>query len=183
MSTINDNTIIDVLNKTGVTKLWNKVKSLTTPLSNTITAITNSKGAANGIATLDANSKLTTSQLPTLKTINGNSIIGSGNITLDLSLYNVVTTLPLTNPDPNKIYLVLTGGGPEGNIYTEYIYVNAKWEELGKYSAAINLEPYIEKSTKGQANGVAPLNANAKIDNTYLSISPISDTELDEILV
>lgn len=175
----------EVLNKNGVIKLWSKIKGLTTPLSNAIAAITDSKGAANGIATLDANSKLTTSQLPTLKSVNGESLVGSGNITIDLSLYKVVETLPTTNIDSNKIYLVLTQstGGQTGNLYTEYVYVNNKWEELGKYQASIDLTPYIEKSTKGQANGVAPLNANAKIDNTYLSISPISDTELDEILV
>ena len=52
------------------------------------------KGAANGVATLGSDSKLTASQLPALKTINGSSIVGSGNITIDLSLYKLVDALP-----------------------------------------------------------------------------------------
>lgn len=51
-------------------------------------------GKANGVATLGADSKLTAAQLPALKTINSQSIVGSGNITIDLSLFTVVESLP-----------------------------------------------------------------------------------------
>ncbi|MCM1079672.1 MAG: hypothetical protein NC344_10285 [Bacteroidales bacterium] len=51
------------------------------------TNVTDKLGKGNGIATLGTDGKLTAAQLPTLKTINGNSIIGSGNITLDLTPY------------------------------------------------------------------------------------------------
>ena len=41
------------------------------------------KGKPNGLATLDASGKLKGSQLPALKTINGKSILGSGNISIN----------------------------------------------------------------------------------------------------
>lgn len=108
--------------------------------------VTDKLGKANGIATLGADGKLTSTQLPAFKTINNFDIRGSGNIELDLTLYKVVTTLPTTQIDPDKIYLVLTNSTITGNIYTEYIYVDTKWEELGKYKANVDLTPYIKKS-------------------------------------
>lgn len=106
--------------------------------------VTDKLGAASGIATLGSDSKLTASQLPTLKTINGNSIIGSGNITLDLSIYTIVTELPATGAN-NKIYLVLTpGGGETGDLYSEYAYINSKWEKFGTYKAEVDLTSYVK---------------------------------------
>lgn len=52
-----------------------------------IAELNNKVGAANGIATLDTDSKLTANQLPSLKTINGSSLVGTGDIELDLSDY------------------------------------------------------------------------------------------------
>lgn len=74
----------------------------------------------------------------------GNGIDITGNTiscTLDTSLYSIVTELPETGL-PNKIYLLPSTKTEEGNIYTEYGYVDNKWEELGKYKADVNLEPY-----------------------------------------
>ncbi len=61
--------------------------------------------------------------------------------TLDTSLYSIVTELPETGL-PNKIYLLPSTKTEEGNIYTEYGYVDNKWEELGKYKADVDLSPY-----------------------------------------
>lgn len=85
---------------------------------------------------------------PQLKTVNGQSMIGSGNITIDLGVYKVVQTLP-TAPatgDEQKIHLVLDSSAPEGNKYKEYLYVSSKWELLGEYKAAVDLSPYAQKS-------------------------------------
>ena len=74
----------------------------------------------------------------------GNGIDITGNTiscTLDTSLYSIVTELPETGL-PNKIYLLPSTKTEEGNIYTEYGYVNNKWEELGKYTPTVNLTPY-----------------------------------------
>lgn len=80
-----------------------------------------------------------------LKTINGQAIEGEGDITIDLSLYKVVTTLPTADIDENKIYLVADASGKDKNVYEEYIYVAGKWELLGKYKAAVDLTPLTER--------------------------------------
>lgn len=97
------------------------------------------KGAANGVATLDANGKVPVEQMPTTKTINGASIFGSGNLQLSASLYKIVDTLPTTDIDTSKIYLVPASATTAKNNKTEYIYLGdpnkaydeSKWEKLG----------------------------------------------------
>ena len=69
----------------GLQTAWARTKEY---VSNVLkTSVSDRLGKANGIATLGADSKLTPSQLPTLKTVNGQSVIGSGDIAIDLSLY------------------------------------------------------------------------------------------------
>lgn len=77
-----------------------------------------------------------------IKTINGQSVLGSGDITLDLSLYKVVDSLPATGIDESKIYLVKSDETGDENVYTEYMYVNSAWEIIGQYKANIDLTPY-----------------------------------------
>lgn len=103
-------------------------------------------GAASGVATLDANKKLTAAQLPALKTVNGTSIVGSGNISIDLTLFKVVASLPSSGIDATKIYLVKSGSSGTQNIYTEYMYVNSAWEKLGEYQSTVDLTPYAKKT-------------------------------------
>lgn len=147
------------------------------------TNVTDKKGVANGLASLDASGKLPTAQLPTLKTINGNSIIGSGNISLDLSIYSVVTSLPATGAN-NKIYLVLTpGGGATGDLYTEYAWINNKWEEFGKYKAEVDLTPYMRKVDQKllvKQLGILYSETNVELDIDY-SKADGSDGESDTL--
>lgn len=68
------------------------------------------------------------------------------NVTLDTTLFKVVTELP-TAPatgDENKIHLVPNSTAGTNNSYIEYIYVNSAWEKLGEYTAAIDLTPYLK---------------------------------------
>lgn len=105
-----------------------------------------------------------------IKTINGNSLVGTGNISIDLSIYTIVESLPTTNINKNKIYLVAnSGSGDTANKYIEYIYTGdtakdynaANWEKLGEYKANVDLTPYL-KSTDAA--------------NTYLSKTDASST-------
>lgn len=98
------------------------------------------------IATLGNDGKLTASQLPALKTINNESVVGSGNITIDLSLYKLVTTLPTQNIDSNKIYLVKSAESENQDTYSEYIYLteSSTWEKLGTYKSDVDLSPYVK---------------------------------------
>lgn len=97
------------------------------------------KGFANGVATLDTDGKVPVEQMPTTKTINGASIFGSGSIQLSASLYKIVDTLPTTDIDTSKIYLVPASATTAKNNKTEYIYLGdpnkaydeSKWEKLG----------------------------------------------------
>lgn len=133
-----------LIDSAGVSVLWNKVKNLIK--TKVDEGVVDKLGVAEGIATLDENAKLTEAQLPTLKTINGNSIVGEGNVELDLSLYKIVDSLPTENIDTNKIYLVVDANDIEGNLYDEFIYANNKWEKLGSYRASIELTDYIKTS-------------------------------------
>ena len=51
--------------------------------------------------------------------------------------FEIVENLPSTGSS-NVIYLKLKGQGTEGNIYTEYAYINNKWEVIGDTSIALD---------------------------------------------
>lgn len=71
---------------------------------------------------------------------------GTLSVTLDTTIFKVVDSLP-SQPaagDENKIHLVLTNTGKTGNEYTEYLWVDGKWEELGKFIADVDLTPYLK---------------------------------------
>lgn len=123
------------------------------------------------IATLGDDGKLTSTQLPTLKTINGNSIVGSGNITIDLNIYEVVTTLPTSNINPHKIYLVLSETSGTNNLYTEYAYINNAWEILGQYKANVDLTPYVSKNELTDLHINYSSIKNKTIDDNGLTIN------------
>ena len=113
------------------------------------------KGKANGVATLGTDSKLTAAQMPAMKTINGESVVGSGNIKIDLSLYKVVTDFPTSNIDATKIYLKLASSTAEKNVYAEYIYTGdttaaydaSKWEKLGEAQTSIIVDADLSTSS------------------------------------
>lgn len=83
------------------------------------------------------------SDRPTFKTVNGESVTGTGDITIDLSLYRLVDALPeVSEADTSKIYLVANGQSNGNNLYTEYGVVNGAWEVMGEYSSAVDLSGY-----------------------------------------
>lgn len=174
------------LDSAGVTTLWSKVKTyISTQFTNYTTT---NKGKANGFASLDTNGKLPTAQLPSLKTINGESLVGTGNITLNVDLYEIVSVLPTTDINVNKIYLVVDSNGITTNVYEEYLYVNNKWELIGKYKAGIDLTPYVKftDTATSTKNGAMSKEDKVKLDAVVSGAtadSAITTTELDTILV
>ena len=121
------------------------------------------KGAASGVATLDANGMLIAGQLPAMKTVNGVSVVGSGNISIDLSLYKVVDSLPTTGIDATKIYIVPAKTTGDKNIKAEYVYTGnpastydaSKWEKLGEAQTNIVVDAELNaKSTNPVQNKV-----------------------------
>ena len=62
----------------------------------------------------------------------------------------VVETLPVDNNiSPSTVYLVLEKPGSEGDLYTEYIYVNGAWENLGKQT--VDLSGYATTAAMNKA--------------------------------
>lgn len=68
--------------------------------------------------------------------IEGNTI----SATLDLNPFVVVNSLPTSNINPNKIYLVKS---PGTNTYIQYVYTQNGWEEVGRTNLAIDLSGYL----------------------------------------
>lgn len=116
-------------------------------IADRVKEVTDKEGAANGVATLGADGKLTAAQLPALKSVNGVSVVGSGNISIDLSLYKYVDKLPTTDIDATKIYVTPISGRESGkkNDFEEYIYIKKheiwSWEKLGDVVVDASLNP------------------------------------------
>lgn len=83
-----------------------------------------------------------------IKTINGQSILGTGNISIDFSFVEIATSLDsITNPQTNKIYLISNDpGASSDNLYTEYIYVSDAFEKIGEVTSSIDLSNYYTKT-------------------------------------
>lgn len=107
----------------------------------------------------------------TLGTINGKSIENGNNITIDLTLFKVVDSLPTTDIDVNKIYLLPNPAGADNNTYIEYMYINGRWEVVGEYNAEMSLENYYTKEqtdekflTKTEVGNLADYVKNGELD-------------------
>lgn len=144
----------DVHGNTLIPLSGESVASVFTSQNTKIQNIENKLGSgankANGPIVLDANGHIP-STVNAFKTVNGQSILkvneGASDITIDLSLYIIPAnnTLPTTGIDTKKIYLIRNTTPSGTNLYTEYMYVNDAWEELGKYRAEIPIQDYLKK--------------------------------------
>lgn len=107
--------------------------------------ITNTKGKANGIASLDAGGNVPLSQL--------------GN--LDTTFFEVVTELPTDIRNIKKhIYILKGNKDGDNNKYAEYIYTGdltdagdlagevdaSNWEKLGDFVPTFDLQEYVKKA-------------------------------------
>ena len=162
------------LDMTGLTTYTTKMKGYAdTKAAAAAKGVTDTKGKASGIASLDASGKLPTSQLPALKTINNTSIVGSGNISIDLTLFKIADSLPTSGVDATKIYLVKSSASGDKNIYTEYIYTGdtsqaidaAKWEKLGEYQSTIAVDDAMSSTSVNPVqNKVVNTELGKKVD-------------------
>lgn len=145
------------------------------------------KGVASGVATLGADGKLTAAQLPAMKTVNGVSVVGSGNISIDLSLYKVVDSLPTTGIDATKIYIVPAKTTEDKNIKAEYIYTGnpastydaTKWEKLGEAQTNIVVDAELSKTSTNPIQNKAVKSA---IDTLTQSIIDVENKNIAQDL-
>lgn len=106
---------------------------------------------ADGPIVLDSNGYISPTINTAFKKINGKSILktygDTSDITIDLSLFIIPAnnTLPTSDINPNKIYLIKDTGAPDdsGNVYVEYMYINDAWEKLGEYKSDVDLSGYL----------------------------------------
>ena len=118
---------------TTVTAIMDTVSGLNTKFN----TFKDSKGQANGLATLDEHGYVPLNQL--------------GN--LDMTVFTVVESLPTSNIE-NKVYLVRSSLTSDKNNYIEYIYTGdrkgtydaTKWEKLGEVAAKTDLSGYYKKT-------------------------------------
>ena len=172
---VNGNTIIPISGQTVVSI----INSYSTRIQNVENKLGSGANKANGPIVLDANGHIPSS-VTAFKTVNGQSILktngGASDIAIDLSLYIIPAnnTLPTTGIDTKKIYLIRNATPSGTNLYTEYMYVNGAWEELGKYRAEIPIQDYLKKTdaekTYVKRNDDSPdtyiLNSSDKLTST-----------------
>lgn len=78
-----------------------------------------------------------------IATINGQSLLNGGNISLiKTGIFTIVTELPTNDIDKDKIYLVPSTKTDNENRFSEYIYTDNGWEKLGEFKADVDLSPY-----------------------------------------
>lgn len=148
---------------------------LNTKITNVGTIASNAVTAASG-ALEEAKKKIPKG---TLATINGQSLENGGNIELDFTVAEFVTSLPdVATASKSKIYLVASSESGAQNTYSEYIKVTVegtdKFEKLGEYKAEMDLTPYAKvadlnahKSDKSNPHGVTKAQVGlGKVDNT-----------------
>lgn len=136
------------LDKNSVLRLLKGVK---TQIDKSKASVLDTKGAANGIASLDENGNVPLSQL--------------GNV--DTVLFEIVQELPtqLTEQQLNHIFIVPRGLESESdkNTYKEYIYTGndighilpTYWEELGEFTSEVDLKPYSKKAETASPSSFA----------------------------
>ena len=82
-----------------------------------------------------------------IATINGQSLLNGGNISLiKTGIFTIVTELPTNDIDKDKVYLVSSTETDNENKFSEYIYTDNGWEKLGTFTAEIDLSNYVQKT-------------------------------------
>lgn len=121
-----------------------------------------------------------------IKTFNGQSILGTGNIEFEQGkTITVVTELPQTG-DPDRIYLVPNESSRTNDIYDEYIWLveQSKWEFLGNKHVDVDLTDYY---TKEEVDALIPqVDSYTKVesDNKYAVKADVyTKSEVDDLIV
>lgn len=115
-----------------------------------------------------------------IKTINNQSILGEGNLTIDLAIYEVVQTLPSQDINANKIYLVpMSQGSTATNQFDEYVYANNTWEKIGTIEGGnVDLDDYLTI-----ADASANFVSNASLDDSVSALNYVKSSTLNDYLL
>jgi hypothetical protein len=119
---------------------------------------------ANGVITLGANSITPLTSHQSLSNYYTKGEVNAQISSIPKFAIAVVNDLPTTNISDTTIYLKKTGNDTQ-NLYTEYIYVNSKWEQLG--TQKLDLSGYLTKTDA--SNTYLGKTANAAAANKLTS--------------
>lgn len=183
----------EYISKDNLSKFASLVKgSINTAQSTANTAKTNAanaqKTADNAVTAAAGALAEAQKKVASVKTINGKSLTGSGNLTLgdlgiDTTLCEVVITLPdASTAKGGRIYLIKSTASGTDNVYKEYVRLSKNehlpsgqenlvfyWEQLGEWKANVDLAPYVKKTELSKsAVGLG------NVDNTSDANKPIS---------
>ena len=118
-----------------------------------------------------------------IATINGQSLLNGGNISLiKTGIFSIVTELPTNDIDKDKVYLVPSTETDNENKFSEYIYTDNGWEELGTFTADVDLSPY-ERALNLPSDVVKTLRAHsgANYVNVYSYKQDLDRGQLHEV--
>ena len=183
----------EYISKDNLSKFASLVKgSINTAQSTANTAKTNAanaqKTADNAVTAAAGALAEAQKKVAAVKTINGKSLVGSGNLSLgdlgiDTTLCEVVTELPVAaSAKVGRIYLVKSAASGTDNVYKEYVRLSKNedlpsgqeglvfyWEQLGEWKADVDLTPYVKKTELSKsAVGLG------NVDNTSDANKPVS---------
>lgn len=128
---------------------------------------------SNGVITLGANSITPLTSHQSLANYYTKDQVNSQISSIPKFAIAVVTDLPTANISNTTIYLKKTGSDTQ-NLYTEYIYVNSKWEQLG--TQKLDLSGYLTKTDASNTylgKYTAAISANKLNSNAGSATQPI----------
>ena len=146
---------------------------------------TNIQANTDNITTVSGNVTALTSDLEAVRSdlndLSGNTYTKAETdakiAAIDVNVFEVVTTLPTENINPNKIYLVPSETTGETNVYTEYTYKNGAWEKLGEYKADVDLSAYAFKADVEALSGTVEDNERVTAEALYRLNSGLTETK------
>lgn len=68
---------------------------------------------------------------------NGGGGGGGGDVSVG---FKVVDVLPTSDISPTTIYLVRSSSTGENDVYSEWVYINNKWERLGTHQDGTGID-------------------------------------------
>lgn len=124
--------------------------------------VTSAKGQVNGYAGLDSQGKLSTSVLPALAIVD-TFVVASQAAMLALTAQKGDVAL---RSDVNKVFILSADDPTQLANWIEWLYPTGAGSVLsvdGRTGAVTLSDLYLAVASKGQANGVAGLDANSKV--------------------
>lgn len=142
--------LIKNLHSPDVERLQEQIEEARRKLADAV--MKDSVGVPGGIASLDGNGNIPTSQL--------------GNV--DVDIFMIVNELPTENIKNNKIYCVKdTTSTDENNAYIEYAYINNAWEKVGEFKAEPDLSDYAKLDDDVNFGDIYCEQIESNSSNTY----------------